>query len=89
MLKLHAPPLKIESSHLRCKAANKCVNVTELSKIVKRNEDRQCLRKDTQVEKKLNYCEIFAPKLHLHLKLWFYNLIAFNIPSQLSENTCY
>ena len=54
MLKLHAPPLKIERSNLRCKAANKCVNVRELAKMVKTNEDRQFLQKNTQIGKKLN-----------------------------------
>ena len=58
MLKLHAPPLKIESSNLRCKGANKCVNVSELAKMVKRNEDRQFLQKNTQIGKKINKCEI-------------------------------
>ena len=54
MHKLHAPPLKIESSHLRCKAHLRCVNVRELGKMVKRTEDRQFLQKNIQIGKKLN-----------------------------------
>ena len=36
---LHAPRLRIEDIHLRCKTGNKCLNVREEAKMVKRNED--------------------------------------------------
>ena len=39
MWKLHVLQLKIQCSRLRCKLADKCLNVPELAEVVERNKD--------------------------------------------------
>ena len=52
--------------------------------------NHQCLRKKTQIEEILNYCEHFAAQLHLRLELWSCNLLVFwqTKPSPATQHAC-
>ena len=92
--------LEIRDEISDAKTANKCLNIGKWIEVVGRSKDDpsllypccpvncQCQPKKTQIEQKINYCQIFAFQLHLHLMLWSCKVVVFWQKSKSSYRVC-